>query len=102
MSKCQKNKYAAGGRCGGLSDCGSKQNPEINGNLAALIRSREKQDDTLFRQVPVEYLPANVEALKTSKIPDFKNTINVPNNTAIIPIKVQSKSDIDLILEGDC
>lgn len=98
MSKCQKNKYAAGGRCGGLSDGGSKQNPEINGNLAALIRSREKQDDTLFGQGPVAH--ANVEALKKDKLSDF-NIQSSKTVTAIIPIKMQSKSDIDIVLEGD-
>ena len=81
MSKCQKNKYAAGGRCGTMDSCsGDKQkNPEVNANLAALIASREKQDALLFSATPV----------------------NSTHRSAIVSKKMFSKSDIDTVLEGD-
>lgn len=80
MSKCQKNKYAAGGKCGSMGSSDAKNNSEINGNLAALLASREKQDALLFR----------------SEAPESKN-----NSQAIIVKKTISKSDIDIVLEGD-
>jgi hypothetical protein len=91
MSKCQKNKYAAGGKCGSMGSSDGKNNPEqvgckplatfgeINGNLAALLASREKQD-LLF---------------STQSQP------KVPISQAIIVKKTIAKSDIDIVLEGD-
>lgn len=84
MSKCQKNKYAAGGKCGSMSNSAGSgncaTNPEINGNFAALLASREKQDALLF---------SNTQPKE-------------PEPKAIVPIKKKlSKSDIDTVLEGD-
>lgn len=61
----------------GSSD--GKNNSEINGNLAALLASREKQD-LLF---------------STQSQP------KVPISQAIIVKKTIAKSDIDIVLEGD-
>jgi len=82
MSKCQKNKYAAGGKCGSMS--GSLENREqvgqVNTSFAALLASREKQD--LLFSAKIEQ-----KALEPK---------------AIVPIqKKLSKSDIDTVLEGD-
>lgn len=108
MSKCQKNKYAAGGKCGSMSNsAGSLLQPsvsgaergsnpeqvggkplatfgEINGNFAALLASREKQDALLF---------SNTHAPKQPKA--------VVTQQAIVPVKKAYKSDIDTVLEGD-
>jgi len=87
MSKCQKNKYAAGGKCGSMSDCTRGQNPEslasfgeINGSFQALLASREKQD--LLLSAKAETQPKAAAQ-------------------AIVLKKVISKSDIDTVLEGD-
>ena len=95
MSKCQKNKYAAGGTCGSMSGLGSEhgKNPEllatfgeVNTNFAALLASREKQD-LLFNNEP----KAPATQLKAPA-----------TQQAIVPIqKKLSKSDIDIVLEGD-
>jgi hypothetical protein len=82
MSKCQKNKYAAGGKCGSMGSSNEKQNSEINGHLAALLASREKQDALLFSNTPNVPLTQNI------------------GQKAII-IKKPYKSDIDIVLDGD-
>ncbi len=80
MSKCQKNKYAAGGKCGAMSGgkCGEVSNSAgANGDLSALIASREKQDALLL-----------------------SNT-TITEKKAIVPHKTATKSDIDTVLDGD-
>lgn len=98
MSKCQKNKYAAGGRCGTMGSCGGQKNPEqvgckplssfgeVNTNLAALIASRERQDALLFSTTSVH--PTEQK----------QNTLPV---AIVSKNKAFSKSDIDTVLEGD-
>ena len=91
MSKCQKNKYAAGGKCGSMSNSAfaspSLLKPsvsgEVNTNFAALLASREKQD-LLFSSNESKAQP-------TQKI----------GQNAIVIGKKASKSDIDTVLEGD-
>ena len=87
MSKCQKNKYAAGGKCGSMSSGPCPTNPEqvgeINGNFAALLASREKQD-LLFSAKPETQPKALTQAIVLHNI-----------------VKRTSKSDIDTVLEGD-
>jgi len=87
MSKCQKNKYAAGGKCGSMSGADRNQNPEINTNFAALLASREKQDALLFSA------PSSLVSPPHQHKPQVKQ--------AIIPVKKFAKSDIDTVLEGD-
>jgi len=82
MSKCQKNKYAAGGKCGSMGSSIEKHNSEINGHLAALLASRERQD-ALFSNTKEE-----------PRAP-------VTQEKAIISVKKINKSDIDIVLEGD-
>lgn len=80
MSKCQKNKYAAGGKCGSMSGAETRgPNPEINGNFAALLASREKQDALLFSNTQPKHSVSQ----------------------AIVIKKAIAKSDIDTVLEGD-
>ena len=87
MSKCQKNKYAAGGKCGSMSsDRESCSKNEVNTSFAALLASREKQDALLFN--------ASVTKASVPKEP-------VTSSQAIIIKKTISKSDIDIVLEGD-
>jgi hypothetical protein len=92
MSKCQKNKYAAGGKCGSMSGSGPcATNPgqvgEVNTSFAALLASREKQD--LLLSAPSSIASPHEHEHK----PQVKQ--------AIIPVKKFAKSDIDTILEGD-
>jgi hypothetical protein len=91
MSKCQKNKYAAGGKCGSMSGAGSRgsnseQVGEVSNSFAALLASREKQD-LLFSA------PSSLASPSHEHKPQVKQ--------AIIPVKKFAKSDIDTILEGD-
>ena len=85
MSKCQKNKYAAGGKCGSMGSESRGPNPEkvgeINGNFAALLASRERQDLLFSAQQAIE--PKSVA------------------QKAIVSVKKFAKSDIDTVLEGD-
>ena len=102
MSKCQKNKYAAGGKCGSMgSDHGSSKNPEVNTSFAALLASRERQDALLFKsevpKAPVPKAPVPKASVPEAPVPKA----SVPKNHAIIIKKVISKSDIDTVLEGD-
>jgi hypothetical protein len=89
MSKCQKNKYAAGGKCGSMGSSETRgPNPEINGNFAALLASREKQDSLFSTQhTPI------AQPVQTQKIEQRER--------AIIIKKAIVKSDIDIVLEGD-
>jgi hypothetical protein len=80
MSKCQKNKYAAGGKCGAMSSSADGQKTPCNLNLSALIAAREKQDALLFSG-------AQVQAQGQGQ--------------AIVLKKVINKSDIETVLEGD-
>lgn len=110
MSKCQKNKYAAGGKCGSMSGLGSEhgKNPEllatfgeVNTNFAALLASREKQD-LLFNnelKAPATQPKAPATQLKAPATPKHHSPAT---QQAIVPIqKKLSKSDIDIVLEGD-
>ena len=87
MSKCQKNKYAAGGKCGSMGGAEREpcaKNSQINGNFAALLASREKQDSLFSTQ----HTPIAQPVQKIEK-------------RAIIIKKAIAKSDIDTVLEGD-
>jgi hypothetical protein len=90
MSKCQKNKYAAGGKCGSMSGADRSQNPEVNTSFAALLASREKQDAILFSAAP-----SNIAS------PPHEHEHELQVKQAIILVKKFAKSDIDTILEGD-
>jgi len=95
MSKCQKNKYAAGGKCGSMGGTGSRgSNPEqvgeVSSSFAALLASREKQD-LLFSATSPSPSPAPAPA----------PTRELQVKQAIIPVKKFAKSDIDTVLEGD-
>ena len=108
MSKCQKNKYAAGGKCGSMSGSDRGQNPEqvglcfskplatfgeINGNFAALLASREKQDALLFSNTQ----PPITQPVQKQKIEQRERE----RERAIVIKKTIAKSDIDTVLEGD-
>lgn len=92
MSKCQKNKYAAGGKCGSMGSLENRgQNPEVNSNFAALLASREKQDALLFSNT---HAPIT-QPVQTQKIEQRER------ERAIVIKKAIAKSDIDTVLEGD-
>ena len=99
MSKCQKNKYAAGGKCGSMGGTGSRgSNPEqvgeVSSSFAALLASREKQD-LLFSATSPSPSPS------PSPAPAPAPTRELQVKQAIIPVKKFAKSDIDTVLEGD-
>ena len=81
MSKCQMNKYAAGGKCGSMSS--SSASPSGTLNIAALMAQREK-DDMFF----------SAKAPSPSPSP-------LQQEQQLIVKKKDNQSDIDIILGGD-
>jgi len=87
MSKCQINKYKAGGRsCGsGGGSGGSRPAPQGDLPLAALLAARDAQDAAWTRPAPAgPAAPAGQLALVQQK-----------------PKAPEKKMDIDTILSGD-
>lgn len=89
MSKCQMNKYRAGGRCGGSAQPGRESHGTIvSGALANLMAAREQQDRA-FAPVapPVPAPPAQVTSHALVK--------------QVAPPRPEKKECIDIILGGD-
>ena len=87
MSKCQMNKYRAGGRCGGsATDRGSGEASSakaVSGALANLMAAREQQD----RAFAVADAAANVTSQAIVK--------------QVAQPRPEKKECIDIILAGD-
>jgi hypothetical protein len=84
MSKCQMNKYRAGGRCGGsATDRGgggeASSAKAVSGALANLMATREQQDRA--------FAPANVTSQAIVK--------------QVAQQRPEKKECIDIILNGD-
>lgn len=87
MSKCQMNKYRAGGRCGGSAQPGRDSDASVvSGALANLMAAREQQD-SVFAPAPA---PEAVAAAKQQSI--IKQ---------VAPPRPEKKECIDIILGGD-
>ena len=89
MSKCQMNKYRAGGRCGGSAQPGRESYGTIvSGALANLMAAREQQDRA-FAPVapPVPAPPAQVTSHALVK--------------QVAQPRPEKKECIDIILNGD-
>ena len=84
MSKCQINKYKAGGRCGGSGSGTSHTAPSsLQSPLAAMMAARDAQDRMLSGEC--------VKGVCSEVLPK-----------AIQPVtKTDKKSYIDIILGGD-
>lgn len=86
MSKCQMNKYRAGGRCGGSAQPGRDSHASVvSGALANLMAAREQQD-SVFAPAPEA---AAVAAKQQSIIKQ------------VAPPRPEKKECIDIILGGD-
>ena len=88
MSKCQMNKYRAGGRCGGsvATDRGGGEASSakvVSGALANLMAAREQQDRA--------FAPADAPAKVTSQA--IVKQVAQP--------RPEKKECIDIILNGD-
>lgn len=86
MSKCQMNKYRAGGRCGGsTTDRGGEASSAkiVSGALANLMAAREQQDRA--------FAAADAAAKVTSQA--------IVKQVA--PPRPEKKECIDIILGGD-
>lgn len=93
MSKCQMNKYRAGGRCGGSAQPGrggdeASSAKVVSGALANLMAAREQQD-RVFAPGP--------EAAAV-KQPQQQQQALV---TQVAPQRPEKKECIDIILNGD-
>ena len=92
MSKCQMNKYRAGGRCGGSAQPGrgggEASSASVSGALANLMAAREQQD-RVFAPGP--------EAAKQQQ-PQQQQQALV---TQVTPQRPEKKECIDIILNGD-
>ena len=89
MSKCQMNKYRAGGRCGGSAQPGRESHASIvSGALANLMAAREQQDRA-FAPVapPVPAPPTQVTSHALVK--------------QVAQPRPEKKECIDIILDGD-
>jgi len=86
MSKCQINKYKAGGRSCGSGSGGSRPAPQGDLPLAALLAARDAQDAAWTRPAPLAApaAPGGQLALIQQK-----------------PKAPEKKMDIDTILSGD-
>ena len=84
MSKCQMNKYRAGGRCGGSAQPGRESHGTIvSGALANLMAAREQQDRA--------FAPISAPAQVTSHA--LVKQVAQP--------RPEKKECIDIILGGD-
>ena len=94
MSKCQMNKYRAGGRCGGSAQPGRESHGTIvSGALANLMAAREQQDRT-FAPVapPVPAPPVPAPPVQVTSHALVKQ---------VAPPRLEKKECIDIILNGD-
>jgi hypothetical protein len=83
MSKCQMNKYRAGGRCSGSAQPGSNSNASvISGAMANLMATREQQDRVFAPEAMT--IPAKQQALVKQ----------------VAPPRPEKKECIDIILNG--
>ena len=84
MSKCQMNKYRAGGRCGGSAQPGRESHGSIvSGALANLMAAREQQDRAFAPVAP----PVQVTSHALVK--------------QVAQPRPEKKECIDIILGGD-
>ena len=98
MSKCQMNKYRAGGRCGGSAQsghCGGEASSAkvVSGALANLMAAREQQDRAfapISAPVPAPPVPA----------PPPQVTSHALVKQVAQP-RPEKKECIDIILGGD-
>jgi len=102
MSKCQKNKYMAGGRCGGSQ--GSYNPPtETSSNFSALLAARDAQDKALMLKGQQSEIPQSQPQNPLTQGQgqgqgQGKGQLTIQPQTT----KKQSKNDdIDTILQGD-
>jgi succinate dehydrogenase/fumarate reductase flavoprotein subunit len=92
MSKCQMNKYRAGGRCGGsvaTDRCGGEASSAkvVSGALANLMAAREQQDRAFAPADAAADAPAKVTSQAIVK--------------QVAPPRPEKKECIDIILGGD-
>jgi hypothetical protein len=91
MSKCQINKYKAGGRCGGSGSGGRSDAPSsLQSPLAAMMAARDAQD---------RMLSGNCVKGDCSETPPAPLKAN--HQLAIRPVAADKKSYIDIIMDGD-
>lgn len=84
MSKCQMNKYRAGGRCGGSAQPGRDSHTSVvSGALANLMAVRDQQDRV--------FAPAPGAAKQQQQA----------LITQVAPPRPEKKECIDIILGGD-
>jgi hypothetical protein len=95
MSKCQMNKYRAGGRCGGSAQPGrgggeASSASVVSGALANLMAAREQQDRV--------FAPATATATATAPalVDNQLQTLAIIKKSVI-----DKKSCIDIILGDD-
>ena len=90
MSKCQMNKYRAGGRCGGSAQPGRDSHASVvSGALANLMAAREQQDRV--------FAPAPEAAAAAAKQQQQQQALV----TQVAPPRPEKKECIDIILGDD-
>ncbi len=87
MSKCQRGKYLAGGKCGGSTTTYREDTSETGKAFSSLLAARDRQMNDIWSQTTVQQNPITQSTAIVTQ---------VQKSTA--PCK---KDDIDLILSGD-
>lgn len=88
MSKCNMNKFKAGGRCGGDSGTSAKEDTQgVKSSFAALMAARDAQDRAFTAPAP---------ALVIQEVTPTQQAIVIAKK----PIADKQKI-MDLILQGD-
>ena len=100
MSKCQMNKYRAGGRCGGSAQPGrgggeASSASVVSGALANLMAAREQQDRV--------FAPGPEAAAVAAKQQSQQQQQQPPQSIIkqVAPPRPEKKECIDIILNGD-
>jgi hypothetical protein len=104
MSKCQARKFLAGGRCGGTSAPGTKEDTQgVQASFSQLLAQREAMDAKMWAA------PTKEEERKgTPPFGEPKGSLTQTQTTTLAVLKQevlsnqqQRKADIDFVLEGD-
>ena len=107
MSKCQMNKYRAGGRCGGSAQPGrgggeASSASVVSGALANLMAAREQQDRVFAPGPEAEQVPAAAAAAAAAKQQSQQQSQQQQSIIKqVAPPRPEKKECIDIILGGD-
>ena len=102
MSKCQARKFLAGGRCGGTSAPGTKEDTQgVQTSFSQLLAQREAMDAKMWAAPTKEDERKNTHLFEGPKGPLIQTTTLAVVKQEVLSNQQQRKADIDFVLEGD-